>query len=109
MIARALLLFCFAGALPAQELKLVPAPRSVARGQGTLALRSPVLIALASSLAEDRFAAGLLVEDWKSIHGLECSVGSAGTVLIGRPGEPRVEREIVRRKLDVSALDHEES
>jgi N-acetyl-beta-hexosaminidase len=109
MIAKALLLFCLAGALPAQDLKLVPAPRSVARGQGALVLGSPVRIALASSSAEDRFAAGLLVEDWKSIHGLDASVGSAGTVLIGRPGNPRVDRELVRRKLDVSALGHEEN
>lgn len=106
---KALLLFCLAGALPAQDLKLVPAPRSVARGRGALALGSPVRIALASSSAEDRFAAGLLVEDWKSIHRLEASVGSAGTVLIGRFGDPRVDRELVRRKLDVSALGHEES
>jgi hypothetical protein len=100
---------CLAGALPAQEIKLVPAPRSVERGAGVLVLKSPVRIALASASEEDRFAAGLLVDELKSVHRLDAAIGAEGKILIGRPGSARIDSEIARRKLDISGLNHEES
>ncbi len=40
--------FLLTGALPAQELKVIPLPRSVARLPGALVLKAPVRIALAT-------------------------------------------------------------
>ncbi len=102
-------LLCLAGALPAQEIKLIPSPRSVERGAGVLTLQSPVRIALASASEEDRFAAGLLVEELKSVHRLDASIGAEGNIVIGRPGNARIDSEIARRKLDISGLSREES
>lgn len=101
-------LVCLAGVLPAQELKLVPWPRSVAPGQGALILRAPVRIALASASEEDRFAAGLLVEDLKTVHRMSAAIGSEGDILIGRPGNPRIDSEMARRKLDLNGIGQEE-
>ncbi len=100
-----------AGALPAQDLKLIPLPRSIERLQGTLVLNGPVRIAVASPAAEDRFAAGLLLDELKRTRGIQASIVSEGEsrVLIGRPGNRAIDEELSRRKLDVSALTNPES
>ena len=103
-------MFCLAGVLSAQELKLVPYPQSVTRGQGALAMAAPVRIALLTGAAEDRFAAGLLMDELKQVHRLDATVaaGSQGTIRIGRAGTPEIDAEITRRKLDRAALDRPE-
>lgn len=108
IISSALLL---AGALSAQDLKLIPLPRSIERLEGALVLNGPVRIAVASPAAEDRFAAGLLLEELKRTRGIQASIVSEGEsrVLIGRPGNRAIDEELSRRKLDVSALANSES
>ena len=98
-----------AGLMPGQELKLIPAPQSVVRGTGALVLRAPVRI-VAGSNPDDRFAAGLLVDELKRIHRLNASVDQAGAaaIRIGRAGTPAIDAEIARRKLDRAALDRPE-
>jgi hexosaminidase len=105
------LFVCLVSVLAGQDLKLIPEPRFIERGQGALALQSPVRIALASKSEEDRLATSLLVEELREIHHLDASInaGSGGSILIGRPGDPEIDAGIARRKLDLSALDHEES
>ena len=75
----------------AGALSLIPQPRSARSAPGDVAA-GPVRVVSAS--AEDRFAAQQL--------GGEARRGPA--ILIGRAGEPAVEREIARRKLDRAAL-----
>ena len=91
-----------------QELKLVPAPRSIERGKGQLTLRSPVEILVAAK--EDRLAAETLVEEIKAIHGLSASIGGPGNpaIRILRAGTPDVDREIERLGLDRAALRNDE-
>jgi hexosaminidase len=106
-----LTLFWLAGLVStAQELKLIPYPRSVTRSAGELVLRGPVRIAVAGNSQEDRFAADLLVEELKTVHHLEAAVspGAKAAILIGRAGDPRIDAEIARRKLDRAALAQEE-
>jgi len=100
-----------AAALPAEELQIIPQPRVMTPAAGRLALHSPVRIALLSNSPDDRFAANLVVEELRRIHHLEASVVSNGTaaITIGGPGNPRIDAEIARRKLDATALDHDES
>ena len=99
-----------AGLMPAQDLKLIPWPRSVERGQGELVLRAPVQTKLASNSKEDSFAVDLLTEELGTFHQFEA--GSAADqrtdILIGRPGNPEIDAEIARRKLDLTACDDPE-
>jgi hexosaminidase len=91
-----------------QELKLVPAPRSVERGQGQLVLRSPVGILVA--VKEDRVAAETLAAELKDIHGFGATVGESGNpaIRILRAGTPDVDQEIERLGLDRTALSNDE-
>ena len=101
-----LLIGLLAARAPAAELKLIPYPRSVHVTEGSLLLPVPVRVTLASSSAEDKFAAGLLAEEINV--GTPAPAGRAPGVLIGRAGDAAVDREITRRKLDRAALGHPE-
>jgi len=91
-----------------QELKLVPFPRSIIRGEGELRLRAPVSILV--QMQEDRFAAETLVRELADVHGLEAVVGGGTTpaVLIVRAGTDLGDREVEPLGVDRAALDHEE-
>jgi hypothetical protein len=105
-----LLLLLLCGSLPAQELKLIPMPRSIVRGAGELRLPSAVKVEVTSDSEDDRFAAGLLVSELREIHHMQAAAGPApGAIVIGRPGNRLIDAEIARRKLDAAALDHDES
>ncbi|HSB15427.1 MAG TPA: beta-N-acetylhexosaminidase [Bryobacteraceae bacterium] len=106
-----LLATLLASGIAAEPLNLIPAPRSVNHGAGAYVLRSPVRISVVSGSEDDRFAAGLFARELKEVHGLEATVVSqpGGPVLIGRTGTPAIDAEIMRRKLDISALQHPES
>lgn len=100
-----------AAALPAEELKLIPYPRSVRQGEGKLVLPSPVRIVVRSNSSEDRFAAGLLAEEIKTVAGSEATVSAPAAgpaVVIGRAGDPHVDGEVARLGLDGSALQDPE-
>jgi hypothetical protein len=68
-----------AGSLSARELNLIPAPRQIARAQGTLSLSSPVRITLAGDSPEDHFAVDLLVRELHEIHHLQTAVATDGS------------------------------
>ncbi len=106
-----LLVLLLAGCLPAQNLPLIPYPRSILRDSGELTLRSPVRVVLAADREEDRFAAGLLIQELRDVHGLDAAIvsGETGAILIGRAGDRRIDAEIARRKLDTTVLNHDES
>lgn len=99
------------GILAAQDLKLIPWPQSVQRGDGVYVLALPARISVHPDSAEDRFAASLLVDDLKKIHSIAATVAgreAAAAIMIGRPGDPRIDAEIARRKLDLAALRYPE-
>lgn len=104
-----ILLFCASDAW-CQELKLIPAPRSLETKQGALALRSPVSVRITANNPEDRLAAETLVADLKAVHGLEATIltGGKAEVWIARVGSPQVDREITRRGLDRAAFENAE-
>jgi hexosaminidase len=109
--AWACLLFLGSGVFAADDLKLIPWPQSVKRLEGAFTIKSPARISVLSDAAEDRFAAGLLVEELKKIHNLAATASGAtplGSIVIGRVGHRQIDAEIARRKLDVSALDRPE-
>jgi hexosaminidase len=91
-----------------QVYRLVPAPRSLARGEGWLELRSPVRIWVAN--AEDRLAAETILEELKQTHGREGVLSGAegATIRLLRVGDPALDREIQALGLDRRALEHEE-
>jgi hexosaminidase len=107
----AVLLLCWVGPAWCQEWKLIPLPRSLKPGQGSVTLHSPVRVRVSSAEPEDRFAAETLIEDLKAVHGLQAIVSTRGTadIWIGRVGSPEVDREIGRLGLEWSALENEES
>jgi hypothetical protein len=104
------LLLCGAALAWCQEWKLIPLPRSLKSGTGNIQLRSPVHVRVSPAEAQDRFAAEMLVEDLKAVHGLEVTVVTRGKaeIRIGRAGSPEVDAEIARLGLDRSALENEE-
>lgn len=83
----------------AEPPRLIPAPRSIAVAEGSVRL-SPVRVRVRSGAAEDRFAAGLI--------GGVSEAGVGPGIVIGRAGDPEVEREIDRRGLDRRALEDPE-
>ncbi len=99
--------------LAGADLKLTPYPQVVTQQPGELALSSPVRIALRAASEEDRFAAGMLREELKTIAHADSIIGAqAGKgpgILIGRLGEPAVGRVLARLKVDRAALEKPES
>jgi hypothetical protein len=98
-----------AGSLAGSQVyRLVPAPRSLARGEGWLELRSPIRIWVAN--AEDRLAAETILEELKQTHGREGVLSGAegATIRLLRVGDPALDREIQALGLDRRALEHEE-
>jgi hexosaminidase len=73
-------------AATAAQLRLIPEPRSIQLGEGRLALRAPVTIAVASGEADDRFAAELLEQEIEAIGGVEARVvaGREGAIVLAR-------------------------
>lgn len=104
------LLLCAAAFAWCQEWKLIPLPRSLKPGQGSIQLRSPVHVRVVPAQAEDIFAAETLAEDLKAVHGLDVTIGTQGeaVIRIARAGSPEVDREIARLGLDRAALDNDE-
>lgn len=104
------LLLCGAGLLWCQDAKVIPMPRSLRQGVGEIALHSPVRIGVSAAEAADRFAAEVLQEDLKSVHGLEAIVVTSGKadIWIRRAGTPEADREAARHGLDRSAFEREE-
>ena len=91
-----------------ENYKLVPAPRSLARGEGWLELRSPVRIWVANP--EDRPAAESIIEELKQTHRREGVIsGAEGSIIrLLRAGDPATDREIQSLGLDRRALEHDE-
>jgi hexosaminidase len=69
-----LLLFFGCWPLVAAELPLSPYPRQVREGTGEFATKSNVTIDVSSKGAQDRFSASLLLQDLKSIDGVEAAI-----------------------------------
>ncbi len=99
-----------AAAAARAEVRLIPYPRSLEARGGKLALPSPVSIGVRSQAAEDRFAAGLLAGEIRSIARREAAIGAAAPrgIVIGRAGDAAIDAEIARRKLDRAALANPE-
>ncbi len=108
------LFILLAAAVPlhAGELRLIPYPQSVAITFGELALRAPLRVALHSSRAEDRFAAESFLEELKEVRKQPAAiVGGAAIapIMLGRPGDPVIDREMARRRLNAAVLEKPES
>ena len=107
------LLLVVTALLPGAEIKLIPYPQSVVPGVGELMLKAPARIAVVSKVRADRFAAEMLLEDFNTVASMRPEIATSarkGTaILIGRAGDPVIDKEIARRSLDVSALDKAES
>lgn len=102
---------CLSVRASAVEPRLIPAPRNLSTAAGELKLPLPVRLCLASNAPEDRFAADILAQEFKATAGLEVGFSKGGrcSILMGRPGDPKIDREITRRGLDGSVLDRSES
>ncbi len=72
----AFLLIMYFGCWPlvAAELPLSPYPQQVREGAGEFITNSTLAIDVSSNDAQDRFAAGLLAQDLKSIDGVEATI-----------------------------------
>ena len=89
--AAALLLLAFTG-LQAQttessaKIQIIPAPKQVATGEGSFALRDARVVLADGKSAEDQFAAQDFINDVKTTSGASLAVGRGGRrdILIGR-------------------------
>jgi hypothetical protein len=102
------LLLCGAAlsAVPS-EVPLVPRPQSLQIAEGTLSWRNPVKVALASRTQASRFAFSLLAEELRQ-DGItaEAAAATGGASLVaGIAGDPSIDAEVRRRKLDRTALE----
>ncbi len=75
-------LFCLP--LFAADLPLIPYPRQLQAGQGTLVTKSTITIGVTGKNNDDRFAAGLLAKDLDSIDGVEARIKAHAS------GSPRI-------------------
>jgi hypothetical protein len=105
--AFALLLSGPAAASVPSELPLVPRPQSVEIADGTVTWRNPLKVALTSRTQASRFAFSLLVEELRQ-DGITAEVGAAtggASLVAGIAGDPWIDTEVRRRKLDRAALE----
>jgi hypothetical protein len=102
------LLLC--GAAPAavpSGLPLVPRPQSLQIAEGTLVWRSPVKADLAPSTQASRFTFSLLAEELRH-DGIAAELTTergAASIAAGIAGDPWIDAEVRRRKLDRTALE----
>jgi hypothetical protein len=110
---KVLLLLAVNALMSGAELKLIPYPQSVVSGVGELVLKAPVRVAVVSKVQADRFAAELLFEDFNAVASIRPELASNArkgiAILIGRAGDPALDKEIAHRAIDASVLDKGES
>lgn len=90
------------------DLRLVPAPRRLTKGQGELTLRAPVRIHVAHP--EDRLAGETIVAELREIHGLSAELVPAADAPIRllRADDVAAEKAMARLGLEREALKHDE-
>ena len=74
----------FGAMLFSADLPLIPYPRQVQSGEGVLQTKSSITIGVISHTEEDRFAAGLLADDLRTLDGVQARIETRAS------GTPRI-------------------
>jgi hypothetical protein len=96
-----------ASAAVPSELPLVPRPQSLETADGTLAWSRPVRVFLAPRSQAARFAFSLLADELRQ-SGVTAELtveANSASILAGIDGDPSIDAEVRRRKLNRAALE----